>query len=459
MGIGREGTRPDPAARDQRPIFPSPEGRRTEPSVLHVDMDAFFAAVEVLERPELRGRPVIVGGDGARGVVAACTYEARAYGVRSAMSAGEAKRRCPQAVFLPGRYRLYERYSHRMHEVLQAITPLVEGLSLDEAFLDVGGARRLLGSPTDIATLLRQTLHEQLGLWASVGGATSKQVAKLASEAAKPTPARPVPRPGHGVVIVRSDDTLAFLHPLPVRALFGVGPVAAAKLDRFGLKTVGDIADRPLGQLATLLGESQARHVHHLAWDQDDRPVVPARPAKSVGHEQTYAADLRTHEAVHAQFVRLADAVATRLRKSATAGRTVTTKVRFGDFQTITRSRTLPKATANAAALVRTADETTLDLPVSRGVRLLGISVSNLQPLESEQLDLADSTDEAHLDRTIDAIRARWGDAAVVPGALIGPDGAAVMRRGEQQWGPGATVKSTEGLRSGHNDEKRPSRS
>ncbi|MBI2708318.1 MAG: DNA polymerase IV [Actinobacteria bacterium] len=402
-------------------------------------MDAFFVSVELVRRPELRGKPVVVGGTGARGVVAAASYEARAYGVHSAMPASQARRRCPQAVFLPGDHAHYSEVSARIMAVLRSYTPLVEPLSLDEAFLDVAGARRLHGPPEVIAAALRAEILERERLSSSVGCATVKFLAKLASEAAKPRADPRGPRPGLGVVAVRPGEELEFLHPLPVRALWGVGPATLAKLERLGIRTVGDLAAVGRSTLERALGAASGRHLHALACCLDDRGVEPHQQPKSVGHEETFARDHHRHATLHRELVRMADATAGRLRRNGLAGRTVTIKVRFADFHTITRSTTLAAAVDGGSDIARAAGGLLARVDPAPGVRLLGVSVSGLSTDAPRQLTLDGAAGEVArvgVTAAIDAIRARFGDDAVVPATLAGPSGVRVKRRGDQQWGP-----------------------
>lgn len=412
-------------------------------TILHVDMDAFFVSVELLRRPELRGRPVVVGGSGSRGVVAAASYEARAYGVHSAMPSVRARRLCPQAVFLDGDHAHYREVSDRVMAIFRSVTPLVEPISLDEAFLDVSGARRLLGSPVEIAHLLRRRVLDEEGLGCGVGIARVKFLAKLASQQAKPRAARAGTQPGLGVFEVEPGHELEFLHPLPVERLWGVGPATLARLQRFGIRTVGDLAALPLDTVVAALGRAQGAHLHALANAVDPRAVEPEQAVKSVSHEETFPADHHTHETLEVELVRLADAVATRLRAAGLQGRTVTIKVRFGDFQTITRSTTLAGPTDSGRELRRVAMDLLHAVDPSAGVRLLGLGVSQLGGEASLQLSFDDAPAGAPSDAdwegaesAVDAIRARFGTGAVGPARLAGGDGLRVSRPGSQQWGP-----------------------
>lgn len=413
-----------------------------ERAILHVDMDAFYASVEQLADPSLKGKPVIVGGDGRRGVVASCSYEARSYGIRSAMPSTQARRLCPSAVFLAGHYDRYEKFSRDLHEVLHEFSPLVEGISLDEAFVDVTGAQKLFGEPEKIAWSIRSRVHSRTGLLCSVGVSTTKHVAKLASVSAKPRASRKGPIGGKGVFVVPATEAIEFLHSLPVRALWGVGPNTAAKLASHGITTVKDVANFDFARLCKLLGEASAQHLHDLSWNLDPRPVEPDRQVKSIGHEETFAQDITTESALHVQLVRLSDAVATRLRKANVAGRTITVKLRTADFRTTTRAKTISAPTSMGKKILEVATELSESADLETGLRLIGISVSNLGHEEvTEQLSLGisevpvDDRDET-LDKMLDQIRERYGSDALMPGVLAGPSGRGVLRRGERQWGP-----------------------
>ncbi|HEY8523319.1 MAG TPA: DNA polymerase IV [Acidimicrobiales bacterium] len=410
-------------------------------TILHVDMDAFFVSVELLRRPELRGRPVVVGGASDRGVVAAANYEARAYGVHSAMPSARARRLCPHAVFLHGDHAHYAEVSERVMNIFREFTPLVEPISLDEAFLDVTGARRSVGDGVAVAHRIRRLVREREGLTCSVGVAPSKMLAKLASEAAKPraTPRGPVEGPG--VHVVSPGGELAFLHPLPARALWGVGPATLARLESLGVRTVGDIAALPEATLVSRLGAAHGRHLSRLAHGIDPRPVVPEQPAKSVGHEETFPTDHHDRAPLQRELVRMADAVAGRLRRHRLGGRTVTIKVRFGDFRTITRSTTVAVPLDEGPAIARAARALLDAVDIAPGVRLLGVSVSGLVDGGARQLTLDEATSGPswhEASAAVDAIRRRFGHRAIGPASSVGPGG---MRTGpgENPWGPGGS--------------------
>jgi DNA polymerase-4 len=435
--------------------MPPDQATRT---ILHVDMDAFYAAVEVLDRPELAGQPVIVGGTGRRGVVASCSYEARAYGVRSAMPSLRARQLCPHAVFLAGRFQRYAEVSQRIHAVFLEFTPLVEGISLDEAFLDVTGAERLFGPAPEMAATIRARIGREVGLSCSVGVAPAKFLAKLASEAAKPQAGAAGPVPGPGVVVIRPGEELPFLHPLPIEALSGVGPATATRLRSLGVSTVGDLAEIPPDVLEAAVGRAHGRQLAQLARGVDDRPVEPDRAVKSVSHEETYAVDLYDRDELRQEIVKMADSVASRLRRAGLAGRTVTLKVRAADFTTRTRSRSGPERLSDAPTIAARAVALLDAEDLSPGVRLLGVGVSNLTEINAEpahqmRLDLDEHPEGGHASgdrswrdasRAVDAIRGRYGDDSVGPATLLGPATflgprrLGVKRPGDTQWGPAA---------------------
>jgi DNA polymerase-4 len=436
-----------------------------EPTILHVDMDAFFAAVELVRHPELRGRPVVVGGSGPRGVVAAASYEARAHGVHSAMAGVTARRLCPHAVFLPGDHAHYSEVSTRVMAVFARYTPLVEPISLDEAFLDVSGARRLIGSAEQIAHQIRAEIRDTEKLTCSVGVARVKFLAKLASEAAKPKASPTGPRFGPGVVIVDPSRETEFLHPMPVRALWGVGPATLVKLERLGIATVGHLAETPLPTLIAALGKASGTHLHALANVVDPRGVVPGQPMKSVSHEETFPRDLTDAATVRVELARLADAVASRLRASGTVGRTIGVKVRYGDFRTVSRSSSVTEPTDTTHEITRVARSLLDGIDLTPGVRLLGVSVTQLGAGSVRQLSLDDLLVEApgpggggdrgqqsRVEAAVDEVRARFGARAVGPANLIGPNGLRVARRGAQQWGPVAGPSSTSDADHDHPD-------
>lgn len=417
--------------------------------ILHVDMDAFFVSVELTRRPELRGKPVVVGGTGRRGVVAAASYEARSYGVFSAMPSTQAKRLCPHAVFLPGDHSLYGEVSARVMAVFSDVTPIVEPLSLDEAFLDVTGAGRLHGDGQSIAKHIRNTIWEQEGLTCSVGIAPNKFLAKLSSEEAKPTASRSGPIFGSGIFEVRPGTELEFLHPLPVRALWGVGKATNARLLSLGIETVEDLANTPLQSLMRSLGVASGKHLHALANGVDDRPVESGRGAKSISHEETFANDISDPAILDTELVRQCDAVAQRLRDGNLMARTATLKIRFGDFSTFTRRATAPQQFNTAAELLRLGRDLLSSHDTTPGVRLLGIGVANLGEDTGEQLSLdLDGAGESAAggERTaalVDEVRAKFGNAAIGPASATVDGQLRVKRRGEQQWGPNASERES----------------
>ena len=394
-------------------------GQARSGAILHVDMDAFFVSVEQIRRPELKGLPVAVGGPGSRGVVASASYEARAYGVHSAMPAMQARRLCPDIVFLPGDHELYSEVSSRIMGVLRSFTPLVEPLSVDEAFLDVSGAHRL---PVEIGHLIRKQVRSKEGINCAVGVAAVKFLAKLGSKLAKPDPTPSGPSGGAGVFEVPVGEERAFLFPRPVSDIWGVGPATLGHLNRIGIATIGELAEFPLERLEKVVGQAHARHLHSLANAVDPRPVVPETAAKSMSREETFPHDLHTHEDLGAELVTLSDSVASRLRGAGVAGRTVTIKVRFGDFSTITRSHTLASSVDSGVVLAREAKRLLDAVDVAPGVRLIGVGVSDLEDSGQRQLALDLEGDGASapswhdVDRAVDRIRNRFGSEAIQTG-------------------------------------------
>ena len=381
--------------------------------VLHVDMDAFYAAVELRRRPELRGRPVIVGGGGARGVVLSATYEARDSGVHAAMPMTRARRLCPQAVVIEPDFPQYAQASAGVMALFREVTPLVEPLSLDEAFLDVSGALRRLGRPAQIAAHLRARVEDEQGITCSVGVAATKFLAKLGSARCKPD----------GLVVVPRDGAVAFLHPLPVSALWGVGEKSEQVLLRHGLRTIGDIAEAPLATLQRALGPAAGAHLHALAWGRDERRVVAAEPDRSVGAEETFSLDVDDPAVIRRELLRLAQKVGARARRQGYAGRTVTVKIRFADFRTITRSRTLTEPTDVAREIYAVASDLHAALGLGRArLRLVGVRLENLVAADAVAHQLALEEREAgwqQAERAADRAGNRFGPGTVRPAALL----------------------------------------
>ncbi|HET6501832.1 MAG TPA: DNA polymerase IV [Amycolatopsis sp.] len=380
--------------------------------LLHVDMDAFFAAVELRTRPELVDKPVIVAGAGARSVVSSANYLAREFGVRAAMPAGVARRLCPHAVFIPPSHGLYGEVSRGVMGIFRDLTPLVEPLSLDEAFLDVSGALRRLGAtPVELAGLIRRRVRAEHGITCSVGVAGVKFVAKLASGMAKPD----------GVLVVPVARTLEFLHPLPIAALWGVGKRTEENLKRLGLTTIADIADAPLPRLRRAVGTAAAEHLHALAHGHDDRGVVVDTPDKSIGAEHTFDTDQRDPHVLERELLRLSERVAASLRAKELRGRTVSIKVRFADFRTITRARTLSSATDVARAIHAIAVTLFREAVSGAEIRLLGVRVEGLGG-EDEPEQLSFEQDEPRwrdAEIAADVARSKYGAAAVRPASLL----------------------------------------
>ncbi|MDA3021594.1 MAG: DNA polymerase IV [Actinomycetota bacterium] len=391
---------------------PRNHGDDTGCTILHIDMDAFFALVELRTRPELRGKPVIVGG-GSRGVVLSATYEARALGVHSAMPMSRARRLAPEAVVIAPDHRRYTEVSRNVMSLFNSVTPLVEPLSLDEAFLDISGTIRRLGSPIAVAELIRSRVVDEQGITCSVGIATTKFVAKIASARCKPD----------GVLVVPADQVLAFLHPLPVAVLWGVGERTEEQLTRLGLYTVGDIANMPVATLRRALGQATGTHLHTLAWGIDPRAVTPHEPEKSISAEETFNQDIDDPELIYAKLLHLADEVGTRVRGAGYVTRTIAIKVRFSDFTTVSRSRTLTSPTDVTQELYETARALYDSLGLERvRVRLVGVRAEGLQVAEgaAQQLVLgAPAHGRREAEMAVDALRARFGAGAVLPGRLV----------------------------------------
>lgn len=380
-------------------------------------MDSFFVEVERLTDDTLRGRPVAVGGAGPRGVIASASYEARVFGVRSAQATSTARRLCPSLVVVPPHHDRYGDVSARVFQIFRSFTPLVEGLSLDEAFLDVSGLRRHHPSPLAVAEAIREKVRAELGLPASVGVASVKFLAKLASEAAKPD----------GIRHIRSEDQLGFLHALPASAMWGVGPATLAALARLGVETVGDIAALPEQALVNAVGPAAGRHLHDLSRGHDVRPVTPDIAAKSVSVEETYDQDLLGRDLVETALLAHAQRLSGRLRRSGLRGRTITLKVRYDDFETLTRSHTEPTAVDGSRALFRIAVDLLagLDDPLPP-VRLLGLGATGLESADTPtQMGIDDDAGWDRVDEAVAGVRDRFGDAAVRPARLlqVEPDG------------------------------------
>jgi len=382
--------------------------------ILHVDMDAFFAAVEQLDHPELRGRCVIVGGRSERGVVTTASYEARRYGVRSAMPMFEARRRCPHAIIVPGRMPRYKTISRRIMRLLQAFTPLVEPVSIDEAYLDISGSERLFGPPEEMAGRIKRTIRQETGLTCSIGGAPLRFLAKIASDMNKPD----------GLTIIHPCDVPAFIERLPVQKIPGVGKVTQDQLTRMQLRTLGDVQRYPRDMLTTRLGKFGHRLLA-LSRGEDPTPVTPHTPAKSVSSENTLPRDTGDRSALHGLLLHHAEDVGRQLRRLRLKARTITLKIKHADFQQVTRSRTLKRPIQSSEAILKEADTLLRHYPLARRVRLIGVGASNFVPSEAPvQADLFAATHEPpanweKVDHAVDAINERFGRDAVRKASLV----------------------------------------
>ncbi len=380
--------------------------------ILHADLDAFFASVEQRDDPRLRGRPVIVGG----GVVLAASYEAKACGIRTAMGGAQARRLCPQAVVVPPRFHAYVDASRAVFRVFDDTSPLVEGLSIDEAFLDVRGLERISGTPTEIAVRLRRDVLQRVGLRITVGVARTKFLAKVASGVAKPD----------GLLVVEPGEEIGFLHPLPVERLWGVGPATTRRLQACGLRTVGQVAGVDVESLVALLGRAAGRHLHALAHNRDPRPVQPGRRRRSIGAQRALGRRRRSEPEIDAALIGLVDRVTGRMRKARRVGRTVVLRLRFDDYSRATRSTTLPQATDETASILNASRgllRAALPEIRERGLTLVGVSVMNVEDARAVQLALPlYGPPTAPLDAALDEVRERFGQAAITRAVLLGRD-------------------------------------
>jgi DNA polymerase IV len=381
-------------------------------NILHADLDAFYASVEQRDDPRLRGRPVIVG----MGVVLAASYEAKARGVRTAMGGRQALLLCPQAIVVPPRMSAYSEASKAVFEVFHDTTPLVEGISIDEAFLDVGGLRKISGTPEEIAVRLRQQVRQRVGLPITVGVARTKFLAKVASRVGKPD----------GLLVVPPERELEFLHPLPVEMLWGVGEVTAGKLHRWGIRTVGEVAELREGALVSLLGPAAGRHLHALAHNRDPRPVRVGRRRGSIGSQRALGFRPRSQEEVDGILAGLVDRVTRRMRAADRLGRTVVLRLRFADMSRATRSHSVPRPTSHTQTILGVARSLMAEarpLIDEKGLTLVGIAVGNLNNGDYVQLELPlDAHSGGELDEAMDAVRNRFGTSALTRGVLLGKD-------------------------------------
>jgi DNA polymerase IV len=394
----------------------NPQGDDAGCNILHIDMDAFFALVEVRENPSLAGKQVIVGYDGNRGVVLSATYEARKLGVHSAMPMSRALRLAPNAIVVEPDHEKYSEVSENVMAIFESITPLVQPLSVDEAFLDISGAQKLMGSPSQIGEVIRARVSDEQGITCSVGVASTMFVAKLATNFAKPD----------GLHVVPADKVIEFLHPLPIGALWGVGEKTAEQLSRLGLVNVSDIANTPVKTLARVIGQAAAEHLYELAWGRDPRIVTPNQAEKSIGAERTFESDMDDPEEILAQILDLSNKVAKRLRAANYFSRTITIKVRFADFTSVTRSKSLPASTDLATDIYATSKSLFEAMNLQRArIRLVGVRATGLVPTSESSVQLEFSDRDSgwrEAEEAIDQVAIKFGNSAVKPARLIKPE-------------------------------------
>lgn len=400
-------------------------------SILHIDMNAFYVSVELRRRPELRGLPVVVGGTGGRGVVSAASYEARRYGVHSALSSAVARRLCPDAIFIHPDMEHYLEVSRQLREIFEAFTPLVEQISVDEAFLDVTGAGALIGDAQEVARQLRDKVMRETELPCTVGIAPNKFIAKMASEFAKPRATPDGIEPGYGVYEVEPGREIEFLHPMPVGSLWGVGPKTLQRLHTLGIHTIGDVATIGVDILCGAIGDAHGRHLHNLSLGIDARVVEPERHAKSIGHEETFSRDISDLNELKSHLVRLCDAVARRTRDADVAAGTMMLKVKFASFESVTRSVTPSIPLTTGPSMVAALEPLLANLDIAQGVRLIGVHAQKLSDERSAPLTLFDLTGDGEAtladieeqwtpaSRAVDSIVEKFGDGFIGPASAL----------------------------------------
>jgi DNA polymerase-4 len=386
----------------------------SESTILHVDMDAFYASVSIKDNPKLKGKPVVVGA-GVRGVVLSANYEARKFGIRAAMPVGRAQRLAPTAIFIPPDHNRYHEVSEHVMKIFRDVSPHVEPISLDEAFIDVTGAKRLLGSGREIAMMIRAKVEKEQGITCSVGIAHNKFIAKLASQHCKP----------NGLLEIATDQILSFLHPLPANAIWGVGPKTNEQLEKLGLRTVGEIANTPLSTLIRALGEAAGSSLYELAWGRDYREVISYEPEKSISAAETFASDIDDPEEILREFLRLCEKATLRMRDAGYCAKTISIKVRFSDFKTITRSKKMDQPISGTKESFEVAKQLYLALKLDRvRIRLVGVSLEGLTPADeaAEQLLIGQrDVGWREADSAIDRVKAKFGRGSVRPARLVSP--------------------------------------